>query len=78
MTNEQWEQENARLKVELRIKSRALEDYTLIATTYRKIIIEALNPTTKLLNHAGNHAELKPRPRRSRSVQKKPLATAKG
>jgi hypothetical protein len=74
----QLEEENARLKVELRIKSRALEDITLIATTYRKIIIEALNPTTKLLNHAGNHAESKRPPRRSRSVQKKTLATPRG
>lgn len=73
MTNEELQQENARLKVELRIKSGALANYVLLASTFRTIIIEAINPTTKLLKLDGS----KQKPRSS-SARKKPLPTRKG
>ena len=70
MTNEKLQLENARLQAQLEIVS-------LIATSYRKIIIEALNPTTKLLKPAAKPDVTKHPRARSRSSNKKTLPTSK-
>jgi hypothetical protein len=56
---------------------RAHENSVLVAATFRNVIIEALNPTTKLLKPAANHDVTKHPRARSRSSNKKTLPTSK-
>ena len=77
MTNEELQLENARLKAELRVMERAHDNSVLVAATFRNVIIEALNPTTKLLKPAAKPDVTKHPRARSRSSNKKTLPTSK-